>query len=270
MSKRRRKRAVKQRRPDTDQVRIERRHPADRRAGVERRADAALSTTAPAVGPGAASTGPQTRPRSYATRIRQLAYLELEEPKAEELWRNVARHRRELYRCLDRDVGQRVALLDYILNVRPQLVEPTIIETTTLEAIKRDAISDSLTGLYNRHYFDGALRREAERCHRYGVTASLLLLDLDEFKEVNDEYGHRVGDKVLRLVGGLILKHVRAADVPCRYRGDDGPIDAGAARGLRKIAAGPADKPLDVARLERRDRAPRGSSPRASPAASTA
>lgn len=200
MSKRRRKRAVKQRRPGTDQVRVERRHPADRRA---------------------ASTGPQTRPLSYATRIRQLAHLELEEPKAEELWRNVARHRRELYRRLDRDVGQRVALLDYILNVRPQLVEPTIIETTTLDAIKRDAISDSLTGLYNRHYFDGAWRREAERCHRYGVTSSLLLLDLDEFKEVNDEYGHRVGDKVLRLVGSLILKHVRAADVPCRYGGDE-------------------------------------------------
>ena len=147
--------------------------------------------------------------------------LELDEAQAEALWRNVVRHRRELFRRLARDVGQRVALLDYISNVRPQLVEPTIIEATVLDAIKRDAISDSLTGLYNRHYFDGALRREAERCHRYGVSSSLLLLDLDEFKEINDEYGHRVGDAVLQEIGGLILKHVRAADVPCRFGGDE-------------------------------------------------
>jgi len=188
-------------------------------ATLEEQSPDAAATLLPVDGP--VGPGFSGRELSYASRLRQLAHIDLDEPHAEELWRGVARHRRELYRRLDRDVGQRVALLDYILNVKPQLVEPTIIEATALEAIKRDAISDSLTGLYNRHYFDGALRREAERCHRYGVTASLLLLDLDEFKEINDEYGHRVGDKVLRILGGLILKHVRAADVPCRYGGDE-------------------------------------------------
>jgi diguanylate cyclase (GGDEF)-like protein len=150
-----------------------------------------------------------------------LAYLDLEETQAADLWRSVSRHRRDLLRRLGRDVGPRVAMLDYLLNVRPRVVEPTIIEANALEALRRDAISDALTGLYNRQYFDEALRREVERCQRYGVTSSLLLLDLDGFKQINDRYGHCIGDEVLRSVGRLILKHVRASDVPCRYGGDE-------------------------------------------------
>src|SRR3989475_13067930 len=85
----------------------------------------------------------------------------------------------------------------------------------------RSAISDALTGLYDRGYFQHALRRELQRCQRYGNPVSLLLLDLDEFKEINDEYGHRVGDKVLLAFGELIRKHLRGADVPCRLGGDE-------------------------------------------------
>ena len=153
--------------------------------------------------------------------MRRLAYLDLEEAQAADLWRGVARHRRELLRKLGRDVGPRVALLDYLLNVRPRVVEPTIIEAHALEALRREAISDALTGLYNRQYFDDALRREVERCQRYGVSSSLLMLDLDGFKQINDRHGHCAGDEVLRAVGRLILKHVRAADVPCRFGGDE-------------------------------------------------
>lgn len=221
MAKRRRQ-GSKGRRSSRQKLGIERRETDDRRAGAERRLlDEPLPTPLEAIGP-AGDVDPIPRPPlSFATRLHQLAHIDVEEPRAEALWRNVARHRRELFRRLGRDVGQRVALLDYVLNVDPQVVEPTIIETNTLEALKRDAISDGVTGLFNRHYFDGALRREAERCHRYGVTASLLLLDLDDFKEINDQYGHRVGDKALQMIGHLILKHVRAADVPCRYGGDE-------------------------------------------------
>src|SRR2546425_4434069 len=95
------------------------------------------------------------------------------------------------------------------------------IETTALDAIERRAISDALTGLYDRGYFEHALKRELERCHRHGNPVSLLLLDLDGFKEINDEFGHRVGDKVLQAFGELILKHLRGADVPCRLGGDE-------------------------------------------------
>ena len=171
-----------------------------------------------AEGPAAPPSG---RDQYYSTRLKQLAHLDLAEPEAAELWQSVARHRRQLFRRLGRDVGQRVALLDYIVNVRPQLVEPQIIDRATLEVIEHRAVADALTGLYNRHYFDQSLTREAERSRRYGTITSLMLVDLDLFKEINDEHGHRVGDIVLQTVGALILEHIRAADVACRYGGDE-------------------------------------------------
>ena len=85
-----------------------------------------LGPNSPASAPAAGNKsgpmlGPPRRERYYATRLRQLARLDLEESQAEELWRGAARHRQELLRLLGRDVGQRVALLDFVLNVRPQL-----------------------------------------------------------------------------------------------------------------------------------------------------
>jgi diguanylate cyclase (GGDEF)-like protein len=172
----------------------------------------------PFAAPDAGTTGPD---RYYATRLRQLAHLEMEEAEAAELWQSVARHRRDLQQRLGRDVGQRVALLDYIVNVRPHLEDPQIIARADLRRIQQHAVADALTGLYNRHYFDTELAREVERCRRYGASSSLVLLDLDRFKEVNDTHGHQVGDDVLRRVGRVILEHVRVPDVPCRYGGDE-------------------------------------------------
>ena len=170
---------------------------------------------------GAPGTGVPGRDRYYATRLRQLAHLDLDEADAAELWRRVAEHRRALERQLGRDAGQRVALLDYIVNVRPHLEDPQIIARADLRRIQQHAVADALTGLYNRHYFDTELAREVERCRRYGACSSLVLLDLDRFKEVNDTHGHQVGDEVLRQVGSIILEHVRAPDVACRYGGDE-------------------------------------------------
>src|SRR2546429_5885991 len=83
---------------------------------------------------------------SYAARLAELARLQVSEGEAELLWREVARHRRELLRRLGRDAGERVALLDYLLNTHPQHVDPTIIETTALDAIERRAIFEPRTG----------------------------------------------------------------------------------------------------------------------------
>lgn len=161
------------------------------------------------------------RDRFYAIRLRQLAHIDVDEARAAALWRSVARHRRELTNKLGRDVGQRVALLDYIVNIEPQLAEPQIIDRPALEAMENRAVMDAVSGLHNRAHFETALEWETERSLRYGRPASLLLLDLDGFKAVNDTHGHRVGDQVLQAVGALILRHVRAADIPCRYGGDE-------------------------------------------------
>jgi diguanylate cyclase (GGDEF)-like protein len=158
----------------------------------------------------------------YAAKIRKLARIDVAESEAETLWQAVARHRRALFNRLGRDVGQRVALLDYVVNIQTAVTsELHLIPKSDLESIEHQAVTDSLTGLQNRHHFDLELERETQRSRRSGLPASLLLLDLDGFKGINDRYGHGVGDEVLRIIGSLILQHVRIADVACRYGGDE-------------------------------------------------
>ncbi|MFH1532894.1 MAG: sensor domain-containing diguanylate cyclase [Pseudomonadota bacterium] len=80
---------------------------------------------------------------------------------------------------------------------------------------------DDLTRLYVRRYFDGRLREEVARSRRYGTRFTLLLIDFDGFKEINDTYGHATGDRVLKRVADLLQKEVRSLDIPARVGGDE-------------------------------------------------
>jgi diguanylate cyclase (GGDEF)-like protein len=83
------------------------------------------------------------------------------------------------------------------------------------------AYHDSLTELYNHRYFYEQLSHEVERAQRYGRPVSVILLDLDRFKQINDSYGHLMGDKLLALIGQVIRDQVRGSDIPARYGGDE-------------------------------------------------
>jgi diguanylate cyclase (GGDEF)-like protein len=96
-----------------------------------------------------------------------------------------------------------------------------VIEIARFLATERDSVTDSLTGLYNRHYFNNSLRRETKRAHRYGLTFSLVMLDLDDFKGINDRFGHLVGDDALAACSVVIRESIREIDVPCRYGGEE-------------------------------------------------
>jgi diguanylate cyclase (GGDEF)-like protein len=93
--------------------------------------------------------------------------------------------------------------------------------TDTNAELRRRAFHDHLTGLYNRHFFDEALDREHRRCTRYNESMGLLFLDLDRFKQINDAYGHRFGDEVLRQVAQAVRGSVRDCDVAARYGGEE-------------------------------------------------
>lgn len=88
-------------------------------------------------------------------------------------------------------------------------------------ALQELAVRDSLTGLYNRRYLDETLEREVSRARREGIPLSLVMLDIDYFKRVNDTYGHQVGDEVLRTLAATLSADVRAEDVACRYGGEE-------------------------------------------------
>ena len=88
-------------------------------------------------------------------------------------------------------------------------------------ALQELAVRDSLTGLYNRRYLDETLEREVSRARREGNPLSLVMLDIDYFKRVNDTYGHQVGDEALRMLATTLLADVRTEDVACRYGGEE-------------------------------------------------
>lgn len=150
-----------------------------------------------------------------------LAHLDLSEDEAEQLLEDLLRHREEVTSELGRDPGLRVAAVDYLSNVRKLLDNPTIVEMAELENTERSAVTDSLTDLYNRRYFESALEIEIRRSCRYALSMSLLMLDLDAFKPVNDLYGHPFGDLVLRRAGEILRRAVRESDVACRFGGEE-------------------------------------------------
>jgi diguanylate cyclase len=90
-----------------------------------------------------------------------------------------------------------------------------------LEDARRDALTDTLTGLANRMAFDRALRDNVNRARETGDPLSILMCDLDHFKRVNDEFGHPVGDQVLRLVGQTLVQCVKGQDTAARYGGEE-------------------------------------------------
>ncbi len=89
------------------------------------------------------------------------------------------------------------------------------------EDLRRQAIRDPLTGLYNRRYFNETLEEEVEKCKRYDRPIAFLMADVNRFKEINDRYTHQTGDKVLEEVAELLQVNVRDADTVVRYGGDE-------------------------------------------------
>jgi two-component system, cell cycle response regulator len=101
-----------------------------------------------------------------------------------------------------------------IVSVQQQLTEAR-------EALREQAIRDSLTGLFNRRYLEEALARELRRAERGNLPLSLLMMDLDHFKDFNDLHGHAAGDAVLKELGMLLQQHTRREDVACRFGGEE-------------------------------------------------
>jgi diguanylate cyclase (GGDEF)-like protein len=91
----------------------------------------------------------------------------------------------------------------------------------SVKQLEESATMDSLTCLWNRRAFADRLRDEIARHTRYGTPVSLLMLDLDGFKTVNDRYGHVAGDDVLVAFAGLLRETLRVTDLPSRYGGDE-------------------------------------------------
>ncbi len=112
------------------------------------------------------------------------------------------------------------------------------------ELLRELSHTDALTGLFNRRYLMAALDQERERTRRTGLPTSLIMVDLDHFKRVNDSYGHQAGDEALKWASQVWRQNLRRIDIPCRYGGEEFAIIL---PGTRLNAAVRAAKRLQVA-----------------------
>jgi len=113
--------------------------------------------------------------------------------------------------------GVRTDFLEHFAAVVAICIENGI----NTERLKREGLTDTLTAINNRRFFDQRLKEEVEKAGRSGKPLSCMLLDVDYFKKVNDTYGHQVGDLVLREVAAIIRAQLRGSDVLSRYGGEE-------------------------------------------------
>ena len=159
--------------------------------------------------------------QAYSVILHVLTHLELEPVKAEDCWNRMLTHRKSLSDTLGRDISLRTAICDYFQSIDRSLKNPIVIEIHIFEATANSSKFDSLTGLYSRGFFDSALEREIARAKRYKTDLSILFFDLDNFKDVNDVYGHLAGDMVLKRVSRVIREETRSEDTPARFGGEE-------------------------------------------------
>src|SRR6202140_5653543 len=152
--------------------------------------------------------------------IRPITHLDLRENQCIQLWDEMLLRRRELSENLGRQVALKTALMDVLASAGFFRI-PIVIEYDALKILQLNAVTDPLTGLYNRRLFGEAFEKELNRARRYALPLGLVIVDLHRFKEVNDKNGHPKGDDVLRAAATTLKKPLRTSDSAFRIGGDE-------------------------------------------------
>jgi diguanylate cyclase (GGDEF)-like protein len=126
-----------------------------------------------------------------------------------------------------------VLLTSYLWSTRPSKADGNAVEERhhdlfhiltykqRFELLEEESKRDGLTGLFNRRFFDDNMLRELNRAQRLTHSLNLVLIDIDHFKSVNDNYGHQAGDQIIKALADSMKSAFRAADIPCRYGGEE-------------------------------------------------
>jgi diguanylate cyclase (GGDEF)-like protein len=147
-------------------------------------------------------------------------HLDLRESQCLQLWEEMLTRRRELSEQLRRPVSLKTVLMD-VLSSAGMIRVPVVLEYDEYKKLQVNAVTDPLTGLYNRRLFAESFEKELNRARRYGLPLGTVTLDLHRFKEVNDKYGHPRGDDVLRAAATTLQKALRTSDSAFRIGGDE-------------------------------------------------
>jgi diguanylate cyclase (GGDEF)-like protein len=160
-------------------------------------------------------------PRFFSDLLYSITHHYFPPEVAEDLWAEILRHKNGLSKALGRNIGIVVAALDYLSNITGNLCSATLVGEAHIEEIVGLSLRDGLTGLFNHTYFYQQIDLEVRRHVRHCAFLSLVLIDVDDFKEGNDTYGHPEGDKIISAMGKTILRVSRDSDICCRYGGEE-------------------------------------------------
>ncbi len=149
------------------------------------------------------------------------SHVQFSVEEARDHWDRILAHRSELSAKLERKVAFRVALLDYFLTKLRLYKTPQVLELYIYENAKYNVTLDELTGLYNHRFLREYLWKETKRSVRYEKKFSLLVIDIDDFKGINDRYGQITGDDILKSLSKSLEMNMRIEDVATRYSGDE-------------------------------------------------
>lgn len=153
--------------------------------------------------------------------VGSLLSVSVERQEATRLVTELLEHHRWLCGRFGSEVDLRVSAMDYATRHPEVIDEPVVVDQPLLALSQRLAAVDELTGLFNRRFLDVYLAKELKRAQRHGETFSILFVDLDDFKTVNDTHGHAAGDRVLETAGREIQALLREEDFAARYGGEE-------------------------------------------------
>ena len=159
--------------------------------------------------------------RLYYHILLSLTHKSFNEKESKNLFEAILKHKKSLDEILNRDVGISVATLDYLQNIKKLFHYPTIVEESTSDFLTDSTTKDGLTNLYVRDVLDIFLRKEIDNAKRQNSYVSFMLIDIDDFKKVNDTYGHQKGDEVLEKIGKILNNSSRKMDFAARYGGEE-------------------------------------------------
>lgn len=157
----------------------------------------------------------------YSEILHTMSHLRFTEEEARRRWDAILKHKYCMSQRQGRNVGIRVAMLDYFLNVTRELRHVTMVEVSRMEETQRDNLFDWLTGVCAKRHFLSAAEAELERARRHGETCSFFFFDIDHFKTYNDRWGHLRGDALLRLLPQYVCDLIRPYDVVGRFGGEE-------------------------------------------------
>lgn len=157
----------------------------------------------------------------YSKIMLTLTHETYTESEAKNIFENIIGHKEKLNSKLNRDVGLIVAAMDYLYNIKNILDEPIIIEERKSDFIIETSVKDDLTTLYLREPFEEFLKKEFDNAKRNSKKLSLMMIDIDDFKNINDTFGHQTGDEVLKELGKTININIRKMDLAARYGGEE-------------------------------------------------